>query len=66
MLKDFEKSQATAEKLITLFPEDAIGYRFKGFCQAMNGKKAEAKTNLEKAKSLGDENAESIIEKYCK
>lgn len=65
-IKDYGKSLSSAEKLISLFPDESIGYRFKGFCQAMAGNKKEARENLEKAKSLGDENADSIITKYCK
>lgn len=65
-LKNYDLSKATAEKVIALHPEEALGYRFLGFCQAMQGDKAAAKTNLLKAKELGDQNADTIIDKYCK
>lgn len=66
LLKNYETSKATAEKMIAQYPDEALGYRFLGFSQAMLGQKAEAKKNLQKAKDMGDENAETIMQKYCK
>lgn len=66
ILKNYETTLTTAQKIIAQYPEEAMGYRFLGFSQAMKGQKAEAKTNLLKAKELGDENAQTIIDKYCK
>ena len=66
ILKDYEATKNAANQLILLFPNDPFGYRFLGFAQAMEGKKQEAKKNLLKAKEFGDENADTIIEKYCK
>ena len=66
ILKDYEATKNAANQLIQLFPDDPFGYRFLGFTQAMEGKKQEARKNLLKAKELGDENAETIIQRYCK
>ena len=66
ILKDYGATKNSANQLIQLFPDDPFGYRFLGFAQAMEGDKKEARKNLLKAKELGDENAETIINKYCK
>jgi len=66
ILKDYGATKNSANQLIQLFPNDPFGYRFLGFAQAMEGDKKEARKNLLKAKELGDENAETIINKYCK
>ncbi|MCF0160556.1 MAG: serine protease [Bacteroidaceae bacterium] len=65
-IKDYPGAVETAQHLINTHPESPYGYRFLGFAQANMGKKAEGKANLEKAKKLGDPNAETIIQRYCK
>lgn len=55
-----------AKKAITASPKFADSYRLLGYCQAVKGMKDEAIKNLTKAKELGDEKAEAVIEKYCK
>ena len=66
MLKDYETSKLAAERAIQLYPEEPLGYRYLGYSQAMMGNKTEGKANLEKAKQMGDDNAQNIIDKYCK
>ena len=41
-------------------------YRILGLCQIEQKKKEEACANFAKAKELGDENAQAMIDKYCK
>ena len=53
-----------AKKAIAASPKFADSYRLLGYCQAVKGMKDEAIKNLTKAKELGDEKAEGIIEKY--
>ena len=44
----------------------ADAYRIMGFAQIQKGEKEAALKNLQRAKELGDESAEEIIEKYLK
>lgn len=57
---------ATSQELIALYPENSDGYLFLGLAQCLKGNKAEGKKNLEKAGSLGDTQAQSLIDKYAK
>lgn len=57
---------ATADTLINLDSNNSDGYLFKGLAQCLKGNKAEGVANLEKAKSLGDQQADTLIEKYGK
>ena len=54
----------TAEEIIALEPEGSNGYLFKGLAQCLKGNKKEGIPNLEKAKDIGDPQAEGLIEKY--
>ena len=54
----------TINKAIALNPKDAGLYRMLGFCQIMLKQKKEGLTNLKKAKDMGDEVAEKLIQKY--
>lgn len=65
-VKDYNAAMETAQKLLTINSESSYGYRFLGFAQVNLGNKAEGKANLTKAKELGDPNAQTIIDKYCK
>jgi len=56
----------TSEGLISLAPDDSDGYLFLGLAQCLKGKKAEGVQNLNKAKELGNSQAQSLIEKYSK
>lgn len=57
---------ATSQELITLYPENSDGYLFLGLAQCLKGNKVEGKKNLEKAGSLGDTQAQTLIDKYAK
>lgn len=54
------------ENLIAAFPDDLDCNRLLGYCYATKGNIAKARPLLEHASSLGDANAASLIERYCK
>lgn len=56
----------TANELIKIDPNNSDGYLFKGLAQCLKGNKSEGIDNLQKAQSLGDEQAATLIEKYGK
>lgn len=56
----------TARKLIQLSPDISDGYLFLGLGQCLTNQKAEGVRNLNKAKELGNEQAQSLIDKYGK
>lgn len=57
---------ATAEEQVRIAPNDSDGYLFLGLGQCIKGKKAEGIQNLQKAKELGNDQAQTLIEKYSK
>lgn len=57
---------ATAQQLIKMAPELSDGYLFLGLAQCLTNQKAEGARNLTKAKELGNEQAQSLIDKYAK
>lgn len=50
-----------AERAVALDPEFADAYRILGVCYKQNGNKAKARTMLKRAKDLGDDLAEGIL-----
>ena len=56
----------TAKSLINLAPQESDGYLFLGLAQCVKGQKAEGVQNLNKAKELGNSQAQSLIDKYSK
>ena len=56
----------TAQQLIRLSPELSDGYLFLGIAQCLTNQKAEGSKNLQKAKELGNDQAQSLIDKYAK
>ncbi|MCD8296295.1 MAG: hypothetical protein LUC88_01850 [Prevotella sp.] len=54
----------SASKCIEIAPEYATGYLLLGLVQVNNGNKEEGIANFEKAKELGDEQAQALIDKY--
>ena len=56
----------TAQQLIRLSPEQSDGYLFLGIAQCLTNQKAEGSKNLQKAKELGNDQAQSLIDKYAK
>lgn len=65
-LKDYDKASTAAQQVIALAPDSPYGYRLLGFCQLNQNQKKAGLENLRKAKELGDENADVIIQKYGK
>lgn len=60
----YEDAIGTADELIALEPDGSNGYLFKGLALCLTGKKKEGIELLEKAKNMGDPQAEALIEKY--
>ncbi|MDE5570727.1 MAG: tetratricopeptide repeat protein, partial [Prevotella sp.] len=56
----------TAKGCISIAPEDSDGYLFLGLAQCLKGQKTEGLQNLNKAKELGNSQAQSLIDKYGK
>ncbi len=65
-VKLYDDAIATAKELTTVLPDNSDGYLFLGLAQCLKGNKAEGRKNLEKAKQMGDTQAEGLIEKYGK
>lgn len=55
----------TAQECIRLRPEMSDGYLLLGLGQCVKGKKAEGLQNLTKAKELGNDQAQTLIDKYA-
>lgn len=60
----YDQAIVTAQECIQIDPNNSDGYLFLGLAQCLKGQKAEGIANLQKAKDLGDEQAEGLIEKY--
>lgn len=55
---------STADECISIDPNCSDGYLFKGLAQCRLGDKGKGIPNLQKAKELGDQQADRLIEKY--
>ena len=62
----YQEALQTADECIAVDPETSNGYLFKGLAQCLLGNKNEGTQNLQKAKELGDPQADRLIEKYAK
>lgn len=62
----YDEAIETAQACIRLVPEYSDGHLFLGLAQCLKGNKAEGIKNLQRAKELGDEQADGLIEKYGK
>ena len=62
----YDDAIETAKTCIQLAPDHSDGYLFMGLAQCLKGEKAEGVKNLQKAKELGDAQADDLIEKYSK
>ena len=62
----YQEAMQTADESIAVDPEASNGYLFKGLAQCLLGNKKEGTQNLQKAKELGDPQADTLIEKYSK
>lgn len=61
-----EDAIKTAKRCIEIAPEYSEGYLILGLAQLQTKQKQEGLANLQKAKELGNEQAQSLIEKYGK
>ena len=61
-----EDAGKTAELCIKVAPEYSDGYLILGLAQMRLNKKQEGLANLEKAKELGNPQAQALIDKYSK
>ena len=62
----FDEAVKALNKAISLDPNSGAAYCMLGYCQAKQNKNNEACANFQKAKELGDEVVDQLIEKYCK
>ncbi len=60
----YDDAILACDKIIKAHPDAADAYKIKGIAYGQQGKKPQARTALNKAKSLGDENAAVYLEKY--
>ena len=60
------KDQAleSGRECIRLAPEDSDGYLMSGIALCLKGEKVEGLQNLQKAKELGNDQAQTFIDKY--
>ena len=61
-----KEAMETAQQLIRMSPDLSDGYLFLGLAQCLTNQKAEGTKNLNKAKELGNDQAQSLIDKYAK
>ena len=60
----YDNAIVTAKESITIDANDSDGYLFLGVAQCLKGNKKEGIPNLQKAKDMGNLQAEALIEKY--
>ncbi|MCR5271310.1 MAG: hypothetical protein K6D91_09885 [Prevotella sp.] len=60
----YDEAITTSKTLVQMQPTYSDGYLFLGLSQCLKGDKAEGIANLQKAKELGDTQAEGFIQKY--
>ena len=61
-----EDALKTAKRCTEIAPDYPEGHLLLGLAQIQTKKKAEGLANLQKAKELGSEQAQSLIDKYSK
>lgn len=66
MLMQHDKALVFYEKALTIKPDYSTVYYARGFVYLDQGKTAEACADWKKAVSLGDKNAQTYIDQYCK
>ena len=62
----YDEAIQTARECIVVAPDYSDGYLFLGLAQCIKGNKSEGVKNLQRARELGDEQADGLIEKYGK
>lgn len=65
-VNQLNEAVAAFNKAISMNDKHAAAYRMLGYCQVLQKKNKEACANFAKAKELGDEVVDALIEKYCK
>ncbi|MCF0203013.1 MAG: hypothetical protein HUK08_06595 [Bacteroidaceae bacterium] len=65
-LGKFKEAEASANYCIQINPEGYTGYTLLALIQAKSGNKTEAHKTMQKAKELGEPNADTYTEKYLK
>lgn len=60
----YDDAISTAQECINLDAKSSDGYLFLGLAQCLNNNKAEGIKNMQKAKELGNMQADALIEKY--
>lgn len=65
-VNQLDEAIAAFQKALTMDDKNAPVYRMLGYCQALQKKNKEACANFAKAKELGDQVVDSLMEKYCK
>ena len=61
----YDETIATAQEAIAIAPDHSDGYLFLGLAQCLKGDKAQGRQNLEKARDMGDPQADALIAKYA-
>lgn len=62
----FDKALESAQECLRLNPEGSDGYLMTGIAQCAKGNKQQGMQNLNKAKELGNSQAQTFIDKYSK
>ena len=62
----YDDAVQTAKDCIALVPEYSDGHLFLGLALCLKGQKVEGVKSLERARELGDPQADTLIEKYGK
>ena len=62
----FDQALESAQECVRLAPDYSDGYLMSGIAQCAKGNKAEGLQNLNKAKELGNSQAQTFIDKYAK
>lgn len=60
----YDNAIATAKESLSVDPNDSDGYLFLGVAQCLKGNKKEGLKNLQKAKDMGNLQADNLIAKY--
>ncbi len=60
----YQEAISTAKECISIDANNSDGYLFLGLGQCLTGNKTEGIQNLQKARDMGDTQAEALIEKY--
>lgn len=62
----YDQAMETARECIKIAPDHSDGYLFLGLAQCLKGQKEEGIQNLHRAKELGDDQADTLINQYGK